>query len=147
MATYTERMSEIMYPLLAEYPDSRASGWISSTWVSLEAYHRAWLCLDVGDIPADTTVDLYLQQATTVGGLGGKAITGKAITQLGAGDDDVLCCIELQTEEMDVANNFDFIRVVCHINGGQATEFSWILYGCQPRYAPVPTTNWQEIVG
>jgi len=145
MATYTERRSEVMYPLLHEHADS-LTGWISSAWISMEAYHRGWLVLNVGDIAADTTVDLYLQQATTVGGLGGKAITGKAITQLTAGDDDVLCCIELQTEEMDVSNQFDFVNVVVHINNSTA-EIAWIFYGCEPRYAATPTTNWQEIVG
>ena len=145
MATYTERVSEVMYPLLTEYADS-LTGWISSAWVSMEAYHRGWLYLNVGDISADTTIDLYLQQATTVGGLGGKAITGKSITQLTAGDDDVICCIELQTEEMDVSNSFDFVNVVVHINGSTA-EIAWSFFGCEPRYAATPTTNWQEIVG
>jgi hypothetical protein len=145
MAGYTERISEVMYPLLHEHSDS-LTGWISSAWVSMESYHRGWLVLNVGDIQADTTIDLYLQQATTAAGLAGKAITGKAITQLTAGDDDVLCCIELQTEEMDVSNSFDFVNVVVHINGSTA-EISWIFYGCQPRYAATPTTNWQEVVG
>ena len=145
MAGYTERVSEVIYPLVGEHPDA-LTGWISSAWVSMEAYHRGWLYLTVGDITADTTVDLYLQQATTVGGLGGKAISGKAITQLTAGDDDVECCIELRTEEMDVTGGFDFVNVVVHINGSTA-EIAWAFFGCQPRFAATPTTNWQEVVG
>lgn len=145
MAGYTERVSEVMYPLLIEYSDA-LTGIQASAWISMENYHRGWLVLNVGDIQDDVTVDLYLQQATTVGGLAGKAITGKSITQLSTGDDDSLCCIELQTEEMDVSNAFDFVRVICHINGGNA-ELGWVFFGCQPRFAPTPTTNWTEIVG
>ena len=146
MADYTARISELMYPLATEYADSLGPAVTSSAWVSMENYHRGWLYLNVGDISADTTVDCYLQQATTVGGAGGKAITGKAITQLTAGDDDSLVCIELQSEEMDVTNLFDFVRVVLHINGSTA-EVAYSFFGCQPRYAAVPTTNWTEIVG
>ena len=144
MATYTERVSEVMYPLLTEYADS-LTGWISSAWVSMEAYHRGWLYLNVGDISADTTIDLYLQQATTVGGLGGKAITGKSITQLTAGDDDVICCIELQTEELDVTGGFDYVQVRTVV-AGAAVEYGYILYGIVPRFAPTGTTNWTEVV-
>jgi hypothetical protein len=47
---------------------------------------------------------------------------------------------------MDVSNGFDFVNVVVHVNGTSA-ELSWVFFGCQPRYAAVPTTAWTEIVG
>jgi hypothetical protein len=151
MPEYTERVSEVMYPLVSEYADLFGSGITRSAWVSMENYHRGWLYLNVGSVGTDYTLDVYLQQATTVGGLGGKAITGKAITQLDTNDDDSLICIELQTEEMDVSNNFDFVAVVMDIRysaqNGTGVELAWTFFGCVPRYAATPTTNWQEIVG
>lgn len=148
---YTERVSEVMYPLVSEYTDLFGSAITRSAWVSMESYHRGWLLINVGNVGTDYTLDIYLQEATTVGGLGGKTITGKAITQLDGTDDDSLICIELQTEEMDVANSFDFVSVVVDIRfnavNGTGVYLGWTFFGCQPRYAAVPTTNWTEVVG
>jgi len=151
MATYTERVSEVMYPLLTEYTDLFGSAITRSAWVSMENYHRGWLYLNVGSIGTDYTLDVYLQEALTVGGLGGKTILGKAITQLTGADDDSLICIELRTEEMDVSNSFDFVAVVMDIRfgaqNGTGVYLAWSFFGVEPRQAPVPTTNWTEIVG
>jgi len=144
MPEYTERVSEVMYPLLHLHPVS-TNGLARSEWVSMQDYHRGWLLINVGVI-TDATVDVKLMQATTTAGLGGKDITGKAITQLVNTDDNVLCCIELQTEEMDVSNLFDCVAVEYQINGSSAL-ISWEFFGVIPRYAATPTTNWQEIVG
>jgi hypothetical protein len=151
VATYTERVSEVMYPLVSEYTDLFGSGITRSTWVSMENYHRGWFYLNVGSIGTDYTLDVYLQEALNAGGLGGKTISGKAITQLTGADDDSLVCIELRTEEMDVTNGFSFVAVVMDIRfaaqNGTGVYLAWSLFGCQPRDAATPTTNWTEIVG
>lgn len=147
MGDYTARFSELHYPLLMDYADSFAAAVNSSAWISLSSYHRAALTLNVGEMQAGARLDVYLQQATTVGGAGGKAIAGKAITPLmqAAGDGDDLVCIELQTEELDVSNRFNFVRVVYHVIGA-AVELSFEFYGIEPRYAATPVANWTEVV-
>lgn len=145
---YTARVSELLYPLVFEHADSAAAGTHNSQYASLANYHRAWLVIDVGNMGAGATLDAGIQQATDTSGTGIKAIAGKTITQLtqAGGDAESLVCIELQTEELDVDNAFDVVRFYVTV-ANAAVEYSAILYGCSPRFAPVPTTNWQEIVG
>jgi hypothetical protein len=116
--------------------------------VSLANYHRAVLVIDVGDMVATATLDAGIQQATTTGGAGVKAISGKTITQLtqAGGDGNDLVAIELRTEELDVTNGFDCIRFYVTV-GTANVEYSAILYGGVTRFSPTATTNWTEVVG
>ena len=146
--TYTERFTEVHYPLAMEYADSFAANadWVSA-YVSLANYHRAVIVINVGDIAAGGFIDASVLQATTTAGAGSKAITGKAITRLtqAGGDGDDVVAIELQTEELDVDGRFDCIAlyVLC---GSAASELSYIIYGLEPRFPPTGTTNWAEVV-
>lgn len=147
MGDYTARFSELHYPLLIEYADSLGPAVTASAWINMQNYHRGVLVLNVGTIVATGVVYAYLQQAQNVGGLGGKAIAGKAITPLVATtDDDSLVCIELQTEELDVSNGFNWVRFVVHTNTA-AAEYSSVFYGIEPRFQPTPVANWTEVVG
>ena len=78
---------------------------------------------------------------------GVKAITGKAATQLtqAGGDGNELVCIELRTEELDIANGFEHVSVRVTIANANV-EYAVVLFGAVPRYLPVATTNWSEIV-
>jgi len=145
--TYCEKMYEIAYPLAYLHSADKTAGTHASSWVSLKNYHRAWIVLDVGDMNATATLDLKLQEATDTSGTSAKDISGKAITQLtqAGGDDNSLVCIELQTEELDVANNFDCIRAQVTVANANV-QASLIVYGVESRFEPVPTTNWTETV-
>jgi hypothetical protein len=145
--SYTNQVSEVMYPLATHHPLTRQSATHVSNWVSLANYHRAWFFLDAGVFGQGTTVNAGLQQATSVAGAGAKAIAGKTITVLtkAGADDNSLDCIELQTEELDVDGRFEFVRFYVTIAGGDV-GYSATLFGVEPRFAPVPTTNWNEIV-
>jgi hypothetical protein len=146
---YTNRVSEDLYPLTSHDPRTRQVATHVSAWVNAENYHRLWFYLQVGDLGAAATLDANLQQASDAAGTGAKAIAGKSITQLtqagGDGTDD-LACIELQTEELDVDNGFEFVRFRVTIAVADCT-YSASLFGTCSRYKPVPTTNWTEIVG
>jgi hypothetical protein len=114
----------------------------------MENYHRAWLLLNLGTMGAAATVDADIRQAQDVAGTGAKAIAGKAITQLtqAGGDANSLVCIELQTEELDVDNGFEFIQFRVTIAVADCV-YGAELFGTISRYKPVPVTNWAEIVG
>lgn len=144
---FTKRFSEVCYPLDSFHADSQAAGTVSGTKVSLENYHRAVLVVDVGDMAAGATFDASIKQSDDAAGTTTKAITGKAITQLtqAGGDGNEIVCIELRTEELDVSGGFDYVYFEAVV-ATNAVEFSAVLYGIEPRYAPVPTTNWSEIV-
>lgn len=145
---YTNRFSEIIVPAIGEHADSIGVAVHTSTRVSMENYHRAWLVLDVGDMGQGATLDLALMQATALTGGSTAAIAGKSITQLtqAAGDGNQYCCIELQTEELDVDGGYEHVYVVVTVTGA-AVELAWCLFLGEPRFAPVPTTGWEEIVG
>jgi hypothetical protein len=136
-----------MYPISVEHPDSLAAGTHTGTWYNLGSYHRAFLYVNVGDMAATATLDVGLQQASDETGTGAKAITGKTITQLtqAGGDGNDLVCIELQTEELDVDGGFEHVRWYATI-ANAAVEMAVTLFVCEPRYEPVPTANWTEIV-
>ena len=148
MADYTERFTEVNYPLLYENADSIAVGTHLSAYALMEEYHRGVLVFNCGDMGAGGDIDVALYQATSNIGAGRKAITGKALTELNqaAGHGNDLCAIELQTEEMDVSGGFCYVQVEVYV-GGAASELSWIFYGRVPRFAPTVVTNWHEVVG
>lgn len=146
---YTERFSEVHYPLTSEPSDAFTAGtdW-ASTYVSLQNYHRAVVVINVGDIAAGGLVDAEVLQATDTSGTGAKSLTtSKAITQLtqAGGDSGSLVCIEVRTEELDVTNGFDCIGLYTNVRSAQA-ELGFIIYGIEPRYPPTGTTNWAEVV-
>lgn len=145
--SYTERFSEVHYPLVFEHADSQTAGTHNSSYASLANYHRAVLVLDVGDMQSGATLDAGIQQATDTSGTGVKAISGKTITQLkqASGHGNDLVCIELQTEELDVDGGFDCVRFYVTV-ATAAVEYSAILYGLEPRFPPTATTNWHEVV-
>jgi len=145
---YAARISELMYPLDADYADSVGISTVTGAYCLVESYHRLWFELNVGEMQATATLDAGLMQSTSAAGAGNKAITGKTITQLtqAGGDGDGLVCIELQTEELDVDGGFCYVNYYITV-AAAAVECSAVLYGCSSRYMPVPTTNWTEIVG
>jgi len=147
MSDYNVLVSEKMYPLAGLVPNDRSADTYNTDYVDLKNYHRAWVALYVGDLTTNSTVDLALWQATDTSGSDAKVIPDKAITQLEEteGDDDSLVCIELQTEEMDVTGGFHCLSARLTVGTANA-ETCVIVSGVIPRFEPVPTTNWDEIV-
>jgi hypothetical protein len=150
---YTARFTELNGLLAIEHADSQAAGTHASAWVNVRNYHRLALVLSVGEMQAGATFDAQLRQATDTAGTGAKVIadkatTGtKAITQLtqAGGDSDDPIVIELQTEELDVTNGFDCVQFSIVV-ANAAVEYCAMLFGFEPRYPPVPITNWTEII-
>lgn len=144
---YTARFTE-MHALLDKLdPDSYAAAEYNTGYNSLQQYHRAVVMLMVGDMQAGATVDLDIEQATDTSGTSAKAITGKSITQLtqAGSDSDKVVFVEIRTEELDVDNAFDCINAELTV-GTNSVEAALVIFGCEPRYPPVPTTNMEEVV-
>jgi hypothetical protein len=145
---YTERFSEVHYPLAHHLPLTRDSAINYSDWVNVGGYHRLVLVVHVGAMTANSTLDAGFQQASAAAGTGAKSISGKTITQLtqagGDGNEDPII-IELRTEELDVDGGFEYVRFYVTVDSNPVT-YSAIMYGIVPRFAPVPTTNWAEVV-
>jgi hypothetical protein len=127
-------------------PASRNQAEILTSYVSMRDYHKATAIIQVGAIAANGIVNAKLIQATDTLGAGAKEITGKAITALGDTDDNKMCVIELDTSELDVANQYDCIALQINTGGNSACLCSGLLVRWLPRFKKVDNTNLEEIV-
>ncbi|MCB0048953.1 MAG: hypothetical protein KDE24_05320 [Caldilinea sp.] len=89
----------------------------TSSWLPVSNSPRLTAIVQVG--ATDTTVDAKLQQATDSSGTGAKDITGAAITQIAGTGDNRFVSIDLATENLDLANGFDYVRL--SITAGDGT--------------------------
>src|SRR5512139_995221 len=149
--SYTERFSEVHYPLVTVPPavKSPAAAQVS-TYVSLANYHRAVCVVQTGAIAATSTCVIQLLQASTSAGAGSKGIPTtvgqtKTTTSLTTADANSVIVIELRTEELDVANGFEHVAVSRDVDT-DTVALGIILYGIEPRFRPVATANYNEIV-
>lgn len=145
---FTQRFTEYSALLISENNPVLAVGVYDTGWVSLQNYHRAVAIMNVINMGVGGTVDMDIRQATTTAGAGAKAIAGKSLTALtqAGGDVDSDCAIELRTEELDVTNVFDCVSLRVTVAGAPAVV-SYRLYGLIPRFPPVSTAAWTEVVG
>ncbi len=127
-------------------PASRTSAEATTGWLHMEEYHKAAVLLLCGALAANATVDLKVWQATDDAGTSAKLITGKSITALDASDDNAICLIELDSSELDVSNNFDYINVQLLCGGAAACLTAVVCIRYQPRFKPVDHSNLTEHV-
>lgn len=109
---------------------------VSSGWVSMQNFERLLAVIDVGVFGASATVNALLNQATTSGGAGSKAITGKAITQLvAATGNSQQAMINCADQELDLANGFGFVQLQITV-ATAASVVAGILLGGVPDFEP-----------
>jgi len=87
----------------------------TSDWAGMAKHSKIMFVIAVG--ATDTTVDAKLQEATDSSGTGATDLSGKAITQLGATDDNKQVIIEVDASEL--SSGFDF--VACVVTSGDGT--------------------------
>lgn len=130
-------------------PDANSTGALSTGWVNAGQYESLMAVVVVGDIVSTGTVDAKLEQATSSGGAGAKDVTGKAITQLtqAGTDSNKQAFINCQSEDLDVAGGFAFVRLT--MTGGTAgADSAAFLFGMDARFAPgTHATTVDEVIG
>jgi hypothetical protein len=134
------------HKITAISPASRTEAEATTGWLSMRDYHKAVVIYNGGLNGVAAAVDLKIMQAQDDAGTGAKIVTGKSITTLAAGDDNVICVIELDTSELDVSNNFDWINVVLNVGGNVACLTSAIILRYEPRFQAVDDSNLAEHV-
>jgi hypothetical protein len=149
--SYTERFSEVHYPLVNVPPGVKsATSEVVSAYVSLANYHRAVLVIHTGAIAASGTVVVRLIQAKDTGGttpigIPTTSTQDKLTSTLTTADANSVIVIELRTEELSVNLGYECVAIGYDVDT-DTVAMSAILYGVEPRFAPVPTTNYNEIV-
>lgn len=118
-------------------PDAYTAATYTTGWVSMKNFARLAALVSVGDMAATSTVNAKLEQATSSGGAGAKDITGKAITALtqAGTDDNKQAWINLEPAELDVDNNFAFVRLSMTV-AVAASDAAGYLFGIHPSRGP-----------
>ena len=130
-------------------PDANTAAAYTSAYVSMSTFNQVLAIVQTGTLGSSATVDFKLVQATDSSGTSVKDISGKAITQLvKASNDDDQAVINCRSEELDVANGFDYVAMTLTV-GTATSDASAIMLGMSPRYAPASDNDLasvQEIV-
>ncbi len=143
MADFTERLSEVLYPLgkinPASYNAEQNTG-----YVNVANYHRVWIVIHAGVLGQNVDVDV--EQALDTSGTSPKTLAAgsKDITLTATTDNNTISAIEIRGEEFDVANAYDCVNLEM-TPAGSSSIFGAIVYGAVPRFAPVPTTNYDSV--
>lgn len=118
-------------------PDALTAATHTSDWVDMQDFERIMAIVAVGTLGTSATVDAKLEQATDSSGSGAKDITGKAITQLtqAGSDDDKQAIINCKADELDVENDFRYVRLSITV-GTATSDGAGFVLGLEPRYAP-----------
>lgn len=133
--------SEQIAVLATINPASQGAGTANSGWVSMANVHRVMALIEVGTFGASATVDAKVQQAQDTSGTGAKDITGKALAQmLAAGGNNKQAIINVEAQELDVANGFDCVQLSVTV-GTAATGTSAVVLGVNPRFATADALN------
>ena len=149
--SFTERFTEVHYPLIKIAPAVKSAGAeVISAYVEAGLYTRFALVIHLGAIAATGTMLVRLLQATSTAGASAKGIPStaaqtKITSALVTGDANGIVVIELTAEELDVDRGFDCLAVGYDVDT-DTVAMSAILYGIEPRYAPVDVTAYNEVV-
>ena len=118
-------------------PDALAAATYTTGWISMSDFQSIMAVVMVGTLGASATVDAKLEQATDASGTGAKDVAGSDITQLteAGSDDDKQVVIECNAEDLDIANDFNHVRLSVTI-GAATSDAGAVVLGTSPRYAP-----------
>lgn len=119
-------------------PDVTTASTVVSDYVDASKFHTLLAVIMAGTLGSSATLDAKLVQATSSAGAGAKDITGAAITQLtqaGTDASDTQAVISLQTDALDVANDFQFVAISLTV-GTATSDAGAIMLGVAPRVGP-----------
>lgn len=106
-----------------------------SSYIDVKDFERFVFLISAGALGASATVDAQVVQATDSSGTGSKNITGAAITQLTDTDDDKFVTIEVQSDQLDIANDFDHVSLTLTV--ANTADLEVIFMGLNARHVPV----------
>lgn len=129
----TENMSEMLPVAGAIDPQLVDDAAVTSDWVAMKNGDRVLFIVSVG--ATDTTVDAKVQEATDGSGTGAADITGKAVTQLTATDDNKQVVLEVKADELSSTNTHVAV-VVTAGNGLTGAYVSAVAIQGSMRYKP-----------
>lgn len=141
---WQQRFSEIMKLLDSRYLNARSATLTGDKFL-VTPYARVAAIIRVNEVSAGDSVIFSLQQSVGSGAL--KAIAGKAAVAVSAANDPQDICIELRTEELDLANGYNTVAVVATVagDGGEDIDFNFMLFGYDARFS-TGATEFDQVV-
>lgn len=144
--SYTENFAEGFAPLAA-FGAAAATTEQNSGYVNMAKYHRLVIILYV--LTTGTTLDLDVEVTTDGVSAGLFNLPGKSITQLTSSDDDVTLCIDIRADELGKpagapSENYDWVNI--EITPSGAANFTCLVFGAEPRFAPIDQTLWEQAI-
>ena len=143
MSTNTALGSERVAIVAAIDPDAYTAAAYSSDYVDMAKFETIQAILLVGTMASTSTVAFKLQQATDASGTGAKDITGKAITTLTQASPDASdkqAVINCRAEELDMDNDFRFVKAVMTV-AVAASDAGAVILGMNPVHAPASDSD------
>lgn len=142
--TYTQRFDEYAKLLSCNIYEGVTTEQ-NTTFVNVKNYHR--LAIIIKTLDVGTTLDADVEISTD--GVTGGLFTLKSITQFTSGDDDAKTLINVRSEELSKptgasSQEYDYVRVESTPSG--AATYVVMVFGLEPRFAPVGVTEWDEVV-
>jgi hypothetical protein len=106
----------------------------TTSWIDATLFHNYLAIVQVGAMISTGLVDAAIQQATSSGGAGAKAITGKAITEFTqTANPNEQALINIKQEDLDTANGFKWIQLSI-TPSVEAALIAGTVLGFDPRY-------------
>lgn len=128
---------EQVYMQVAANPGALSSGTsYPASYINVQDFERFAFLIALGATD-QTAINAKVVQATAAAGTGSKDVSGAAITQLGATDDNKYALIEVQTDKLDINNAFHYVSLTFTATGGSATTGAVLFFGINPGSAPV----------
>lgn len=115
-------------------PQSANNTTKATDYLDMSKFHEALFVLQVGAI--DAVIDFKLQEATDSGGTGLQDLSGKAITQLAATDDNKIVLVNLRADELTVSSGYRYVRGLATLGNGTAQLVAAVALGVSPRSGP-----------
>jgi hypothetical protein len=116
-------------------PQDAATTAKTSAWFDMAKYHEVMAVVFAGAVTG--TVDAKFTQATTSGGAGAKDVTGKAVAQMAATDDNKQKLLNLRPEDLDVNGGFRWAKLTVTPTGGTTNLLGAVVLGFLARKMPV----------
>ncbi len=105
-----------------------------SDWVDLRKFHQVLFVLLLGAV--DAAITAKLREATDSSGTGAQDLTGKAMTALGASDDNKQVVFNLKAEELSVNSGYTHAALSVTIANGATNILGALALGMHPRFGP-----------
>lgn len=118
-------------------PDVTAASTVETGWVDACDFEAFLAIVQAGTLGTSATVDAKIEQATDSSGTGVKDLSGSDITQLteAGTDSDKQALIQFRGEDLDVNNDFSFVRLSITV-AVATSDIGGLLLGYAPRSEP-----------